>query len=63
MFLPPANGEFGAGGIPACIAGGIPVMLLQEVSWGGIPACLAGGIPACFAGLQGDIQAHTQGGS
>ena len=30
---------------------------------GGIPAYIAGGIPACLAGTQGDLQAHTQGGS
>ena len=39
------------GGIPACIADGIPACLAAALQGGGISACLAG------------FQAHTQGGS
>ena len=44
----------GGGGIPACLAGGIPACLSTGLQGGSIPACIAGGIPACLAtGLQG----------
>ena len=67
VLLPPANEVWGkviflhlsvilftgGGGIPACIASGIPACL-AGLGGGGV-----GGIPACLAGFR----AHTQGGS
>ena len=54
IFAPVCHSVHRGGGIPACITGGIPACLAAGL-WGDIPACLAG--------LQGGLQAHTQGGS